>query len=98
MLLAAFLSFLIMSIMLGIGVVGFHRLGKLPWIDALLNASMLLGGMGPVDKLDSSAGKIFASIYALVSGLVFIAAASVLLSPIFHRILHAFHIDDRDLQ
>ena len=79
---------------LGIGVVGYHYLGGLPWIDALLNASMILGGMGPVDPIPSQAGKLFASAYALFSDLLFIGAASLVLTPFVHRIMHRLHVED----
>jgi hypothetical protein len=77
---------------LGIGVGGYHFLEGLSWIDSLLNASMILGGMGPVNPLQTVAGKLFASFYALFSGVVFIAAMGVLGAPIFHRFLHRFHL------
>ena len=79
---------------LAIGVVGYHYLGDLPWIDALVNASMILGGMGPVDLITSTAGKYFTSFYALFSGLLFIGAASILLAPFMHRIMHRLHLDE----
>jgi len=79
---------------LGIGVVGYHYFGGLPWIDALVNASMILGGMGPVDPITSHAGKLFASAYALFSGLLFIGAASLVLTPFVHRIMHKLHIQE----
>jgi len=88
------LAALIIGGALGVGVVGYHSLGGLPWIDALVNASMILGGMGPVDPITSNAGKFFASFYALFSGLLFIGAASVLLAPFVHRIMHKLHLDD----
>lgn len=78
---------------LGIGMLGYHGLEGLPWIDSLVNASMLLGGMGPVNPLQTTAGKIFASFYALYSGLVFLVIAGVLFAPAFHRFLHHFHAD-----
>jgi NhaP-type Na+/H+ or K+/H+ antiporter len=86
---------------LGIGVVGYYALAGLPWVDALLNAAMILGGMGPVDTLHSDAAKIFASGYALFSGVVFILVAGLLLAPLFHRLMHHFHLeldeaDDRE--
>ena len=81
---------------LGIGVVGYHGVGHLSWIDSLLNASMILGGMGPVDPLPTSAAKIFASCYALFSGLAFIGIVSVLLAPFVHRMLHRFHAEERE--
>ena len=87
------LALLILAAGLGIGVLGYHCLGELNWIDALLNASMILGGMGPVDPPHSSAAKIFASAYALFSGLVFISIASLIVAPFAHRILHRFNLD-----
>ena len=84
---------------LTLGVLGYHLLEGLPWLDALLNASMILGGMGPVDALRTDGGKLFASIYALYSGLVVLVAAGILLAPIAHRIMHRMHMrtdDDED--
>ncbi len=80
------------------GVVGYHTLAGLGWVDSLLNASMILGGMGPVDKLTNTSAKVFASGYALFSGLVFIAVMGIILTPVAHRMLHEFHIDDGDLR
>lgn len=79
---------------LGIGVLGYHYLGELPWIDALVNASMILGGMGPVDPIKSHVGKLFASGYALFSGLLFIGAASLVLTPFVHRVMHRLHLEE----
>ncbi len=79
-----------------IGVVGYHVLGGLGWIDSFLNASMILGGMGPVDRLDTSAAKLFAAVYALFSGLVFIAVVALVLGPWMHRLLHKFHLEGRE--
>lgn len=90
-----FLAFGLIGVGLGIGVIGYHVLGKLDWIDALLNASMILSGMGPIDKLNSSTAKIFASCYALFSGLMFVGATSVLVAPFIHRLLHRFHVDSK---
>jgi hypothetical protein len=78
---------------LAMGILGYHFLEGLPWIDALVNASMLLGGMGPVDSLRTTAGKLFASFYALYSGMVFLVAVGIIFAPIFHRILHHFHLE-----
>src|ERR1700730_1980152 len=89
------LALLIVAIALGIGILGYHSLGGLGWIDSLLNASMILGGMGPVDPLHSDAAKIFASCYALFSGLAFIGIASLIVAPFAHRLLHRFHLDQR---
>jgi hypothetical protein len=83
---------------LAMGVIGFHFLSDLAWIDALLNAAMLLGGMGPVGDLQdwSAAGKIFASFYALYSGIIFLIVAGLLFAPVFHRFLHRFHLELTD--
>lgn len=77
---------------LGLGVWGYHQLEGLPWLDALLNAAMILGGMGPVNPLQTPAGKLFASFYALFSGLVFITTTGILTAPIIHRFFHHFHL------
>jgi hypothetical protein len=89
------LAFLAIAVALGIGVVGYHALAGLGWVDSLLNASMILGGMGPVDPLQSSAAKVFASLYALFSGLVFIGILGVILAPFVHRLLHRLHVQDQ---
>ncbi|MHC1741371.1 MAG: hypothetical protein AB9897_09710 [Anaerolineaceae bacterium] len=75
------------------GMLGYHLTEGLPWVDSFLNTAMLLGGMGPVDQLHTTAGKIFAGIYALYAGIVFLIVAGVLLAPAFHRMLHHFHMD-----
>jgi hypothetical protein len=80
---------------LGAGMAGYMAFEGLPWIDAFLNAAMLLGGMGPVDAPRTSAGKLFAGLYALYAGLVFLVTAALLFAPIFHRVLHRFHWDER---
>jgi hypothetical protein len=87
------IAVLILAVSLGIGVVGYHTLGRLGWVDSLLNASMILGGMGPVNSLTDNAAKIFASVYALFSGVLFLVAAGVLVAPVAHRFLHYFHMD-----
>src|SRR5687768_9902138 len=81
---------------LGIGMVGYHYLESLSWIDSLLNASMILGGMGPVNALQTNAGKIFASFYALYSGIILLASVGVLATPVFHRFMHRFHLELED--
>lgn len=78
---------------LAAGVLGYHLTEGLSWLDSLLNASMILGGMGPVDPVRTVGGKLFASAYALFSGVVFLIAAGVLFAPAFHRFLHRFHLD-----
>jgi len=89
-----FIGLLLLVFSLGIGMLGYHFLENLSWIDSLLNASMILGGMGPVNPLQTTAGKIFASFYALYSGVVLLASVGVLAAPIFHRFLHHFHLAD----
>jgi hypothetical protein len=86
----------VLSFGLGIGVLGYHWLAHLSWIDSLLNASMILGGMGPVDPLPNNAAKLFASFYALFSGLAFIGIVSVLLAPFVHRMLHRVHAEESE--
>jgi hypothetical protein len=76
------------------GAAGYHWLGGLPWVDSVMNASMILGGMGPVADLHSDAAKLFASFYALFSGLFFIVLAGFVLSPFAHRMLHRFHWEE----
>lgn len=84
----------IVAVALFLGVAGYHFLGGLSWIDALVNASMILGGMGPVDPMTSVPAKVFASLYALFSGLAFIGIAAVLFAPFLHRLLHRFHWEE----
>ena len=79
---------------LGIGMLGYRALEGLSWLDAFLNTAMLLGGMGPVDLPKTAGGKLFAGFYALYAGLVFIATAALVLSPVLHRVLHRFHWDE----
>lgn len=81
---------------LGAGVLGYHFIAEMGWIDSVLNASMILGGMGPVDPLKSDAAKLFASAYALFSGLVAITVMGMVLAPLAHRALHLFHLDEED--
>lgn len=79
-----------------VGVSGYHWIAGLAWVDSLLNASMILGGMGPVDVLTTVPAKLFASAYALFSGLVLVGATGLVLGPVLHRILHKLHLDDLD--
>ena len=76
------------------GMVGYHQLAHFPWIDSFLNAAMLLGGMGPVGDIPTPEGKIFAGIFSLYAGLVLIAVSAMLLTPIFHRVMHSIHLED----
>lgn len=76
-----------------IGIVGYHEFEGMSWVDATVNAAMILGGMGPITELHTNAGKLFAAAYALFSGIVFLVAIAVLLAPAVHRFLHRFHIE-----
>ena len=84
----------VVIIALGIGILGYHLLESLSWIDSLENAAMILGGMGPVSELHSDGGKIFAACYALFAGLVFILVFGIVSAPALHRLIHHFHLDD----
>ena len=90
-------AFLLVVVSWVIGILGYRALEGMSWIDASLNAAMILGGMGPVDPLHTDAGKLFASVYALFSGIVFLVAVGVLIAPILHRFMHQFHLEaDRE--
>ena len=78
---------------LAIGVLGYHALGRLGWLDALVNASMILGGMGPVDPITTVTGKLFESVYALFSGVAFLTSVGVFLAPALHRMIHRLHLE-----
>ena len=80
---------------LAIGMLGYRAYEGLAWVDAFLNAAMLLGGMGPVNPPQTDAGKVFAGLYALYAGLVFIVTAALLFTPVLHRVIHRFHWDEK---
>ncbi len=90
------LAALLLAFSLALGMAGYAHYEHLDWRDAFLNAAMLLGGMGPVNNPVTPAGKLFAGWYALYAGLVFLVAASIILAPVMHRMLHLFHCDERD--
>ena len=92
----ALFSLLILFVSIGIGTAGYHHWGRLSWIDAFLNASMILTGMGPVDHMETAGAKLFSAFYALFSGISFLTFAAVLFSPIYHRFLHKFHLSLED--
>lgn len=92
------LAGILIATALCIGILGYRYIAGFGWVDSLLEAAMILGGMGPVNALPTSAAKLFASVYALFSGLLFIAIMGIVLAPITHRMLHKFHIDEDDLQ
>jgi hypothetical protein len=83
----------VIAVSLAVGVAAYHWLAGFGWLDAFLNASMILGGMGPVGDIRSASGKVFASLYALYAGVVFLVVAALMLSPVFHRVIHRFHWD-----
>src|ERR1039457_3402504 len=90
----AALGIVVIVVSLGIGMIGYHTFEKLPWVDAFVNAAMILSGMGPVATLQTDAGKIFAGCYALFSGLALIAILGIIFAPVVHRSLHKFHLED----
>jgi hypothetical protein len=87
------IAFLIIAVSLFLGMLGYHVLENLTWIDSLVNAAMLLGGMGPVNELHTYGGKLFASFYALYSGIIFLVVVGVIFAPLYHRFLHRFHLE-----
>ena len=82
----------IVAFSLTLGTLGYHYLGSVGWVDGLLNAAMILTGMGPVDKMETTEGKLFATFYALYSGIAFLTMVAVILTPLYHRFLHHFHL------
>jgi hypothetical protein len=89
---------LLMAAALALGVAGYYWIANFSLVDAIFNASMILTGMGPASELPSTAAKLFASVYAIFSGLVFISLMGIFLAPIAHRIMHRFHMDGSDEQ
>ena len=85
-------SFILVSLLLG--MLGYRHFEGMGWVDAFLNASMILGGMGPVGELKTAGGKVFAGVYALYSGMMAIVAVGILAAPILHRFLHRFHLEE----
>lgn len=93
---SALVAFVVIFGSLTLGVAGYHWIARLTWIDALLNASMILTGMGPVDPMTTASGKLFASGYALFSGVAFLSSVGILVVPVAHRFLHHFHLELED--
>ena len=79
-----------------IGTIGYHYYGEISWIDGFYNASLILAGMGPVNEMHTTSAKLFASFYALFSGIAFLSTVAVIFAPIAHRLLHMLHIPDED--
>jgi hypothetical protein len=96
LMLSGTLGFVTIAVALAIGMAGYMGFESMGIIDAFENASMILSGMGPVTQLQTDGGKIFAGFYALFSGLLLIAVAGLIFAPVFHRMLHKFHVDDND--
>ena len=94
----ALIAFAATMVCLFIGIVGYHYIAHIPWIDAIHNASMILSGMGPVATIDNVKGKLFSSAYALFSGVAFITNISIFLSPVIHRFLHKIHIEKKEIK
>ena len=92
----ALVALSIIGASLVVGIVGYRTLEGMEWIDAFVESAMLLGGMGPIHAPASVAGKLFAGVYALYSGILVIATAGIILAPIFHRLLHSLHLEDDD--
>jgi hypothetical protein len=86
------LALALTSVSLMAGMAGYHFFERFSWIDSFLNAAMILGGMGEIDPIKTDAGKIFASCYALYSGLWLVASMGIILSPVLHRMMHRFHV------
>ncbi len=84
----------LVAVSLMLGIAGYSHYEKLAWRDAFLNSAMLLGGMGPVDAPKTPGGKVFAGMYALYCGLIFLVAVGIVFAPLFHRLLHHFHWTD----
>lgn len=90
---SALFGLAIVVVSLLVGMAGYHFFEKLGWLDAFLNAAMLLGGMGPLEQPQTVAGKLFAGLYSLYSGLAVLVIAGVVFAPVFHRFLHRFHLE-----
>ncbi len=94
----ASIAFLATMVCLLIGIIGYHYIAHLIWIDSIHNASMILSGMGPVAQIDNVAGKLFSSFYALFSGVAFITNISIFLAPVVHRFLHKIHVEKQEIE
>ena len=90
---SAAVALLVIAFALGIGMIGYHAFEAMSWVDAFVNAALILSGMGPVSPLQTDGGKIFAGCYALFSGLAFIASLGIVFAPAVHRFLHKFHLE-----
>jgi hypothetical protein len=93
---ASLLALLLLAVWMLLGMFGYHWLAGLPWMDAFLNASMIVGGMGPVDVLTTPSAKLFVGIYAIFSGVIFLGVFGLLIAPVLHRFMHRFHLESED--
>ena len=91
---SACIGLLVIAFALGIGMIGYRAFEPMSWVDAFVNAAMILSGMGPVSSLQTDGGKIFAGCYALFSGLAFLTSLGIIFAPAFHRFLHKFHLEE----
>jgi len=89
-------AMLLLTVSLGMGMAGYRYHTGMSWMDAFLNASMILTGMGPIDQMPTAGAKFFAGCYALFSGVVFLSTVAVMFTPLVHRLLHLMHIDESD--
>jgi hypothetical protein len=89
------LAIIVVAASLFCGMLGYAHFERLSWLDAFLNAAMLLGGMGPVESPVTAGGKLFAGLYALYCGVVFLVVAGIITAPVVHRVLHKFHWNDK---
>lgn len=89
-------SILLLVISISIGILGYHFIGNLGWIDSIYNASMILTGMGPVNEMITNSAKLFASVYALFSGVIFLSTVAIFFAPFAHRLMHLLHIEELD--
>ena len=92
------IALIVIAFGLSVGILGYRFIAGFNWIDSLLEASMILGGMGPVQELHSDSAKVFASVYALFSGLIVLALMGIMLAPVVHRVMHKFHVDEKDVE
>jgi TRAP-type C4-dicarboxylate transport system permease small subunit len=95
---AVYIDIILLSVSLLMGVMGYHYFNNLSYVDAFMNASMILGGMGPVDPLINNTAKIFAGVYALYSGIAFLTSFAILIAPVYHRFLHKFHLEEKEAE
>ena len=92
---SALMGLSLVAVSLFIGMLGYHHFESMTWIDAFVNAAMILSGMGPVITLNTYGGKLFAGLYAIYSGIALISVAGIVFAPVYHRFLHKFHLQNK---